>query len=255
MNNKLILKIIPFLLIIISLIAGYLFIKNSQNTNKIQVSDTTDQSAKASSLIEQSSSLGYFKKVSNSPVTLENQPYFLYVGAQFCPFCAAERWSIVKALSRFGTWSDLGPDTSADEEAGFSRIPTYSFVGAGYESKYITFGHKEIADRLGRPIPGQELTAFEQKWFNQYDPTGGVPFLFIGGKYVQIASGYSPNLLAGKTFAEVKKSLDANENSQLIQAINQEADILTAYLCESTNNEPKDVCTKPEISQLASQIQ
>lgn len=198
---------------------------------------------------------GYFKKVSNAPVSLENKPYFLYVGAQFCPFCAAERWSLVKALSNFGAWSGLGPDISAEEEAGFKRIPTYSFVGAKYESQYIAFGHKEIADRNGRPIPGQELTDFETRWFNQYDPRGGVPFLFLNGQYVQLAAGYSPALLSGKTFAEVKRDVENNANTELIAAINEEANILTAFLCKSTNNQPGDVCTKPDIATLVSQIQ
>lgn len=198
---------------------------------------------------------GYFKKVSNAPVSLENKPYLLYVGAQFCPFCAAERWSLVKALSNFGTWSGLGPDTSADEEAGFARIPTYSFVGAKYESKYIAFGHKEIADRNGRPIPGQELTDFETKWFNQYDPRGGVPFLFLNGQYVQLAAGYSPALLSGKIFDAVKRDVESNASTELVAAVNKEANILTAYLCKSTNNQPSDVCAKSDIATLVSQIQ
>ena len=27
-----------------------------------------------------------------------------FMGAEFCPFCAAERWAIVGALDRFGKW-------------------------------------------------------------------------------------------------------------------------------------------------------
>jgi len=208
-----------------------------------------------SAVTQSNKTLGYFKKVSDETVTLENKPYFLYVGAQFCPFCAAERWSIVKALSNFGTWSGLGPDTSADEEAGFSRIPTYSLIDAKYESQYIAFGHKETADRNGNPIPGQELTDFEQKWFNQYDSKGGVPFLFVNGKYVQLSSGYSPGLLSGKTYDQVKADVDSNNaNVAYVAAINKEADILTAYLCKATNNQPSNVCNDPKIAQLVTQV-
>ena len=35
-------------------------------------------------------------------------PVILYEGGEFCPYCAAQRWSIIVALSRFGTFSDLG---------------------------------------------------------------------------------------------------------------------------------------------------
>ena len=40
------------------------------------------------------------------PLTIEGKsPAMLYYGAEYCPYCAAERWGIVAALSRFGTWS------------------------------------------------------------------------------------------------------------------------------------------------------
>lgn len=198
--------------------------------------------------------LGYFKKVASEPLAVDGKPYFLYVGAQFCPFCAAERWSLVKALSNFGTWSGLGPDTSADEEAGFSRISTYSFVNARYESQYISFGHKETADRNGRPIPGQELTDFEKQWFNRYDPRGGVPFLFFNGQYVQLTSGFSPSLLSGKTYEQVRTDVESGANAPYVAAINREADIITAYLCKATANRPSDICTKPEIASLVAQV-
>lgn len=238
-------------LAIVALIGYNLWFSPSKNT---QVSQTTTQTTQASPQA-QAKTLGYFKKVSNTPVTLENKPYFLYVGAQFCPFCAAERWSIVKALSNFGTWSGLGSDTSADEEAGFSRIPTYNFVNAKYDSQYISYAHKETADRNSKPIPGQELTDFEKKWFNQYDPKGGVPFLFMNGQYVQLSSGYSPGLLSGKTYDQVKADVDSNNaNVAYVAAINKEADIITAYLCKATGNKPENVCNDPKIAGLVAQV-
>lgn len=228
---------------------GYkLLNRPAENSSSNQ--STVTQSPKQESSAPQAKTLGFFKKVSDTPVAFENRPYFLYIGAQFCPFCAAERWSLVKALQNFGTWSGLGPDTSADEEAGFSKIPTYSFVNTTYESQYISFGHKETADRNGNPIPGQELTDFEKKWFNQYDPRGGVPFLFLNGQYVQLSSGFSPGLLSGKTYDQVKADVDGNANTPYVAAINKEADIITAYLCKATGNRPSEVCSKPEIASL-----
>ena len=35
-------------------------------------------------------------------------PEVLYLGAEYCPYCAAQRWTTIIALSRFGTWSGLG---------------------------------------------------------------------------------------------------------------------------------------------------
>ena len=44
-------------------------------------------------------------------------PAILYYGAEYCPFCAAERWAIIAALSRFGTWSGLKITASSHTDA------------------------------------------------------------------------------------------------------------------------------------------
>ena len=40
-------------------------------------------------------------------LTADGKPLVLYVGAEYCPYCAAERCAMVQALSRFGTFSNL----------------------------------------------------------------------------------------------------------------------------------------------------
>ena len=81
-------------LAIVAFIGYNVWFSPSKNT---QVSQTTIQTTQATPQA-QVKTLGYFKKVSNTPLTLDNKPYFFYVGAQFCPFCATERWSVIKAL-------------------------------------------------------------------------------------------------------------------------------------------------------------
>ncbi len=230
-------KINPLILIVIVFvlgIGGYLLLK--QNI------DSTTQSEV---------SLGFFKKVLDTPLAVDGKPYFLFVGAQFCPSCAAERWSIVKALSRFGTFSGLAPDVVGEGENG---IPTYNFMNAVYTSSYVSFGHKEIADKNGKRIPGQELTDFEKKWFDKYDPRGRIPFLFLNGQYVQLVAGFSPALIVGQTFEQIKKDLENNAGTPYVVAINEEADILTAYICKATDNQPREVCASPFIAPLVAQV-
>ncbi len=41
------------------------------------------------------------------------KPQVAYIGAEYCPFCASERWPMVIALSRLGTFSGLGLTTSS----------------------------------------------------------------------------------------------------------------------------------------------
>ena len=37
----------------------------------------------------------------------DGKPEVLFIGAEYCPFCAAQRWAMVNALSRFGTFTGL----------------------------------------------------------------------------------------------------------------------------------------------------
>ena len=45
------------------------------------------------------------QSVNNPALTAEGKPELLYIGAEFCPHCAAERWPVYIALSKFGTFS------------------------------------------------------------------------------------------------------------------------------------------------------
>ena len=39
--------------------------------------------------------------------TGKKKPELLYIGAEYCPYCAASRWPLIIALSRFGTFKGL----------------------------------------------------------------------------------------------------------------------------------------------------
>src|ERR1700748_87338 len=38
------------------------------------------------------------------PLTANGKPEVVYMGGEFCPYCAAERWALTAALGRFGTF-------------------------------------------------------------------------------------------------------------------------------------------------------
>jgi hypothetical protein len=65
-------------------------------------------------------------RVSGPALTSEGEPELLYVGANFCPFCAAERWPMIIVLSRFGTFSGLSTTRSSttDEYPGTATLIT-----------------------------------------------------------------------------------------------------------------------------------
>jgi len=45
--------------------------------------------------------------VSGTPLTSSGKPEALYIGAEFCPYCALQQWRLGVALSRFGAFSKL----------------------------------------------------------------------------------------------------------------------------------------------------
>jgi hypothetical protein len=67
---------------------------------------------------------GKFQVVSETPWQGDRVRVF-FLGAQFCPFCAAERWALVGALERFGTLTGYAPETHTPGMAGFQLVPTY----------------------------------------------------------------------------------------------------------------------------------
>ena len=82
------------------------------------------------------------------PITIDGKtPAMLYYGAEYCPYCAAERWAITAALSRFGTWSDLKITASShtDVDAG---THTFSYHGATLSSPYLAFKAVEAVSNV-----------------------------------------------------------------------------------------------------------
>jgi hypothetical protein len=84
-------------------------------------------------------------------LTSDGKPEVLYIGAEYCPYCAAERWSVVAALSRFGTFSGLGQTQSSSVDY-YPNTPTLSFEGAKYSSDYVAFQGYETEDRQRQPL-------------------------------------------------------------------------------------------------------
>ena len=76
-------------------------------------------------------------KISGSALTSNGKPEVLYIGAEYCPFCAAERWGMVIALSRFGTFKNLSTTHSSSSDQ-FPNTATWTFYKSSYTSKYLT---------------------------------------------------------------------------------------------------------------------
>lgn len=180
------------------------------------------------------------------PLTANGKPELLFVGGEFCPICAAERWSMVQALSRFGKFSNLSQIRSATTDG---NLATFSFYKAGYASKYLSFVSVEAEDRNRKTL--EKMTSAQQALFTKY--TTGFPFLYFGGKYVQTSAGYNPSDLSGLSWQQIATQLKT-PTSKVAQDILGEANNLTATICKMTNNQPSSACLTPEITTLQSKL-
>jgi hypothetical protein len=59
-------------------------------------------------------------------LTKDGKPEILYVGAEYCLYCAAERWAVAVALSRFGTLHGVRETASSSQDI-YPSTPTLSF--------------------------------------------------------------------------------------------------------------------------------
>lgn len=191
------------------------------------------------------------KKISGDALTADGKPRVLYVGSEYCPYCAAERWGLVVALSRFGTFTNLG-QTASDPEDLDPNTNTLSFHGATYTSQYLSFTGYEEQDRT-RTKTLDTLTPEDQAVFAKYNPGGAIPFVDLGGRYASSGASYEPGILAGMTHAEIAKAL-SEPSSAVGRAIIGTANLFTAALCDLTGNQPAGVCTSSGVTAAAGNL-
>ena len=183
----------------------------------------------------------------------DGKPVILYVGGEFCPFCAAQRWGMIVALSRFGTFGPLNPLISSE-----SSIPTYSFHTMTYQSQYVDFIARETSDNNNQPLdqltPEQEqlVQKFDAPPYIQGNP-GAIPFISIANQQVSAGSYYPPDTLAGLSYSDIATRLK-DPTTDVSKGILGTANFLTAAICSVTQNQPANVCTADPIPQIQSTL-
>jgi hypothetical protein len=216
-----------------------------------------------SSVSAMSTNLGsYFATVDGSALTENGKPEVLFVGSEYCPYCAAQRWAMVNSFSRFGTFSGLTTTHSSSSDVD-ANTPTLTFYGSTYTSKYIALTTVEENHnyRIGNSTstsvayaPLQTPTAAEQATQTAYDPSTAIPFIDFGNKYAQVGnlSPLTPAMLDGLTWQQVATDM-SNPSSAVGAAIIANANYETAAICTLTNNQPATACT-PTIQKLESTL-
>jgi hypothetical protein len=197
------------------------------------------------------------------PLTAGGKPRVLYVGAEYCPYCAAERWAVVAALSRFGTFHDLGVTTSSSQDV-YPSTATLSFHGATYTSKYLSFsGYETQSNKLqgSSYAPLDKLPAADKRIFQTYDAppyvpaqsAGSIPFVDLGGRYMISGASYDPGVLKSMNHLQIARAL-SDPTSPVAQNVDATANLVTAALCNLTHDQPGSVCTSAGVTAAAQKL-
>jgi len=192
----------------------------------------------------------YFATVdSSTKLTSGGKPEVLFMGGEYCPYCAAERWAIISALSRFGTFSGLGTTHSSSSDV-YPNTPTFDFYKSSYTSKYINFTSVEMYGDEST-VTLQKPTSAETALEENYDPNGAIPFLDLGNQYVEVGNlaPLVPSMLDGQTYQQISSSMAKPASGSAGEAEDANANYITAGICKMTNEQPSSVCT-PTIQTL-----
>ena len=191
------------------------------------------------------------------PLVTEGRPEVVYVGSEFCPYCAAVRWALVVALSRFGTFGHLGQTRSSSAEV-FPGVQTFSFDGAAFHSRYVSWSAvEEYGPALDTTVPAgfpslhrpsPEVQALMARYAGAGGTSGGgngatLPFVDIGNRVLIEGAGigFSPGTLQGASMDQIAADL-SQPTSPVAVAVIGAANEITAAVCATTDQAPTKVC-------------
>ena len=174
---------------------------------------------------------------------MDAKPTILYVGGDFCPYCAAERWALLNALARFGAFSGITYMRSAEDDG---NIATVSFAHTTYTSPYLGAVLREVLDRDHNQF--QTLsTQYRALWTTFGDRR--VPYININGLYRVSASDEDVDAIDDLSWSAIARGF-SDPHSAVANWLLGKANAVTAALCTQTGNQPTTTCQAPEIQTL-----
>lgn len=185
------------------------------------------------------------------------KPEIFFFGAEWCPLCAAERWGVVVALSRFGTFHSLMSMTSASDDS-YPNTSTFTFYQSSYNSSYIDFAPLENQDQQRNNL--QTPTADQQQILSRYNVTG-YPFMDIGERLLIMSSSYDPVVLRTDPHDPGSQPLSHQQIASQLSSVNLIsknvlglANYMTAAICSITKNQPSNVCSDSTIQHIETSL-
>lgn len=197
------------------------------------------------------------KKVSAQKLIISNKPTILYMGADFCPYCAVERWSLIVALLRFGNFTGLKYMTSSATDYP-PNLPTFTFYNSTYKSPYLNFIGVEMYNNKvenGSYMQLQQQNNSESSILSAFDPGTSIPFIDYNNQSMQVGAGSTigPSIIENMNWTQIISQLN-DPNSSVAQEIIGEANIVTAEICGMDNNTPANICNLAYIKRAAASI-
>lgn len=251
--------------VLVAVVIVAFFVIRSANTTPQPAADTKTRDEVVAALQSQSpDNLNAVKLGSISPssalkatpagstalVGPSGHPEVLYIGAEYCPYCAAQRWSLLAAMARFGTFSGVNLIRSSSTDV-YPNTATLTFYKSTYTSSYVDFVPVEFEDGQGKAL--QAMTPDQKALFDKYNPQGGVPFIDFGNRWLALGPMYSPDMLGGKNWTDITDALN-NPSSTQAQAILGATNLMTAEVCKLDGDQPGSVCGTSTISAIEGQL-
>ncbi len=190
--------------------------------------------------------------IAGPALTANGKPELLFIGGEYCSHCAGLRWSVINALGRFGTFSNLQYMRTSDD---YGDLATLDFYYSAYSSPYVSFVPVENRDRAANEL--QPLTTDQAQLL---DTVGGstYPLLDIAGQYTNDAKGaygggYDFSVLDGKDWSQIVGAL-STAGDPITEGIVGTGNYITAALCRATHDQPSSACNAPTIQRLKKQL-
>ncbi len=257
------LLIVASVLVVVAVVVGIFFaVSNNQTASKAVISTSTDQTVlkevtSVSSQVAADVGTGGVENILTATKGGKSvlkgstgKPEIFYYGAEYCPYCAAQRWSMVVAFSRFGTFTAL-PEMASTSTDVDPNTPTFTFLGSKYTSSYIDFTPLEAEDRSGNTL--QSPNSSEQTIIQEYNVTG-FPFIDFADQYTASSPMYDASILQGLSQKQVASQL-TDSSSNITKNIVGAANYMTAAICIATNNTPSSACSANPILSIEQTLQ
>jgi len=177
-------------------------------------------------------------------------PVVFFYGAEFAPYAAVQRWPLILALSRFGSFTQLGLMLSSASTA-FADLSTFTFWNVSYKSKYLILEPVERYSSLdptgGHYLSLQTPDAREAAAIASYGQgTDTFALLDVANRYVLNGASFTPGVLAGLSQSQIAGDL-TTPASPLTQAVVTAANEITASICAVDGDKPGAVCDSPGV--------